>query len=362
MLIMPFRIYVLFFALSTLLACQATSEQEAAAQETEKEATEAPKDGVPRVKVVAAEQRSLSLRRQSNGRLRARQIITLKSRSAGLVVTAPEEGQYYAKGSLLLQIDPQPQALQVAAAKTAVAEADFRLQELTIRMENASGSDTLTRIQKDNILIQSGLPTAKARLAEAEWLLSQSRVEAPFSAVVADVQIQAFDQVSSGEIICQLIDLSQLEVEFFLLEKELMDSPEKQSIYVTLSELPDLRIAARLEVVNPKVDDNGLVRVRALLQNPPKTARLFPGRNVGISLENRSPSVICVPKSAVVLRSNKAVVFVYDSTSKRAEWRYVTVAYENDQEVGITEGLQTGDLVMYSGHINLDHQSPVDVE
>lgn len=358
---MPLRPYALFFALFLLWGCQ-----EAATETTEAESSEAtqqaPKDGIPTVEVVKAEQRRLSLRRQSNGRLRARQIITLKSRSQGLVVVAPEEGQYYAKGSLLLQIDPQPQALQVAAAKTAVAEADFRLQELTIRMENASGTDTLTRTQKDNILIQSGLPAAAARLAEAEWLLAQSRVEAPFGGVVADVQIQAFDQVSSGETICQLIDLSQLEVEFFLLERELMGSPEKQNIYVTLSELPDLRIAARLEIVNPKVDDNGLVRVRALLQNPPKTARLFPGRNVGISLENLSPPVICVPKSAVVLRSNKAVVFVYDAPSKRAEWRYVTLAYENDEEVGITEGLEAGDLVMYSGHINLDHQSPVHVE
>lgn len=358
---MPFRLYALFVALCLFCGCQEAVTETTVAASSEV-TQEGPKDGIPTVEVVKAEQRRLSLRRQSNGRLRARQIISLKSRSAGLVLEAPEEGKFYAKGSLLLQIDPEAAALQVRAATTAVDEATFRWQELRLRMQDASGSDTLTAIQADNILIQSGLPAAEARLAEANWQLSQCRVEAPFSGVAADVQVQANDQVGSGETICQLIDLSQLEVEFFLLERELQAGIEQQRIFVSLPEQPEQRIAARLDIINPKVEDSGLVRVRALLQNPPKNARLFPGRNVRISLENSSSSVICVPKSAIVLRSNKSVVFVYNAEDQRAEWRYVTVGYENDEEAGITEGLEAGDLVMYSGHTNLDHQSPVHVK
>jgi hypothetical protein len=44
----------------------------------------------------------LALRRQANGKLRARREIVVKSRAGGLVTEAPQEGTYYKDGSLSL--------------------------------------------------------------------------------------------------------------------------------------------------------------------------------------------------------------------------------------------------------------------
>jgi hypothetical protein len=50
---------------------------------------------------------------------------------------------------------------------------------------------------------------------------------------------------------------------------------------------------------------------------------------------------------------------VYDETEKLAKWKYVTVAYENDSEIAITEGLEVGQLAIIEGNLNLDHDAEV---
>jgi multidrug efflux pump subunit AcrA (membrane-fusion protein) len=113
--------------------------------------------------------------------------------------------------------------------------------------------------------------------------------------------------------------------------------------------------------LHPTVDAGGLLRARARLTNY-GNARLYPGMNVTVTLENDSPTVVLLPKSAIVTRSGKALVFAYDPDSQLAKWQYVTVGYENDELVGITEGVQAGQAVIVAGNLTLDHDARVRVE
>jgi hypothetical protein len=112
------------------------------------------------------------------------------------------------------------------------------------------------------------------------------------------------------------------------------------------------------------VDERGLVRIHARLQPDDlrrHSARLLEGMNIRAVLEKRLPNQLVVPKSAVVLRSGKPVVFTYDEASGLAKWNYVTVLHENDTHAAIGEGLRAGDLVIYEGNLNLDHDAKVTV-
>lgn len=132
-------------------------------------------------------------------------------------------------------------------------------------------------------------------------------------------------------------------------------------VFVKPAAFPELRLPATLDILNPRVDDGGLLRVRARLHSYGDT-RLYPGMNVTIVLETMAPVAVVLPKSAIVLRSGRILVFTYDVPSGRAKWQYVTIGYENDEQLAITEGVEPGQQVIISGGLTLYHDSGVRVE
>ena len=89
-------------------------------------------------------------------------------------------------------------------------------------------------------------------------------------------------------------------------------------------------------------------------------ARLFDGMNVRVSVKRSVAGQLVVPKTAVVLRTGKQVVFTLKDG--RAVWNYVTTGLENMTEYTVTgEGMEEGAQVIVTGNVNLAHESPVKV-
>lgn len=84
--------------------------------------------------------------------------------------------------------------------------------------------------------------------------------------------------------------------------------------------------------------------------------------NVTVTLETEAPTAVLLPKSAIVIRSGRTLVFTYDEVSERAKWQYVTVGSENDELVAVTEGVEAGQRVIVSRGLTLDHDAVVRVE
>jgi len=80
-----------------------------------------------------------------------------------------------------------------------------------------------------------------------------------------------------------------------------------------------------------------------------------------VVLEQAVPGLIVVPKSALVLRSGRPVVFTYAPEEGLPKWNYVTVAHENDEQIAVSEGLEPGMLVIFEGNLNLEHDAQVRV-
>ncbi len=88
---------------------------------------------------------------------------------------------------------------------------------------------------------------------------------------------------------------------------------------------------------------------------------LADGMNVKVSVQKSVGRQLVVPKSAVVLRTGRQVVFTLDESGKRAMWNYVQTGLENFGEYTITDGLEEGMDVIVDGNVNLAHESPVSV-
>jgi hypothetical protein len=147
-----------------------------------------------------------------------------------------------------------------------------------------------------------------------------------------------------------------MEVDFSVLESELPLIGVGDKVEVTpYASAVGVRTGSISEI-NPMVDENGMVRVKAKVDGSDK---LFDGMNVRISVKRSLGQQLVVPKTAVVLRSGKQVVFTHQNGV--ALWNYVQTALENMTEYTLVDGLQEGAEVIVSGNVNLAHEAPVKV-
>lgn len=206
--------------------------------------------------------------------------------------------------------------------------------------------------------IRSGYSQAKANLAEAQRNLSHTRVVAPISGVVANLEARANNPSSAFNKCCEVLNDRLMKVDFMVLEGEMGMIAAGQKVEVIPFANTVERAFGAITAINPSVDANGMIQVTAQVDNP--TGKLMDGMNVKVLVKREVPNCIVIPKSAVLYRQNRKVVFV--SENNKAIWVYVEVGLENSTEVTITDNsLTEGQQVIVTNNLNLAHETPIAV-
>ena len=205
--------------------------------------------------------------------------------------------------------------------------------------------------------IKSGLFNLENELKLQEYRYHESFVIAPFSGFVTNIHTTEGNYPAGSEPFCVLMRTDKMEVDFPVMEGEinLIQRGMKVEVrpYFDLNEV----VEGNLVSINPVVDNNGLVSVKATILNP--TGFLFDGMNAKISIQVPVDDVVSIPKEAVVMRSEKPVVFKLKNGNE-AHWVYVKTGAENSDEVVIKDGsIGIGDTIIHKGNIHLAHLSRV---
>ena len=108
--------------------------------------------------------------------------------------------------------------------------------------------------------------------------------------------------------------------------------------------------------INPLVDENGMVRIKARVNGSNK---LFDGMNVRVGVKRSVGEQLVIPKTAVVLRSGKQVYL----RLKEGKAMWELCAYGIGEYGGIYHNRWTGrgHGVITTGNVNLAHEAPVRV-
>ena len=314
------------------------------------------------VRTVAAKQTDFPLRMFSSGTLQAAERTSISMQASGvLAALTMQEGQFVEKGALLAQLEDEALQIRLAQSQVALDEATIEKKDLLLVNRGDPEDDSSVPPEKlAAILTRSGYTRAELNVQQAELELAQTKVHAPFSGIIADVKVKPFQQITAGEEICTLINPATFEAVFKLLEREALQVRVGQPVRIRPVAMTDAEFRGKVTVINPVVSEQGLVTVRARVGGNQR--RLLEGMNVEVVIEQRIPDQVVVPKSAVVLRSGRPVVFTYDAEARLAKWNYVTIAHENDEAVAIAEGVEAGDLVIHEGNLNLDHDAAVTLD
>jgi membrane fusion protein (multidrug efflux system) len=265
-----------------------------------------------------------------------------------------QNGQKVKAGDLLAVIDDFEYKTQLIQAQQGLEKAQINFKD--DMMSNFSSFDTAGMPQSKIRIsrIRSGLNDALTNLTIAEYNYNNTRIYAPLDGVVANADAMQWNPSLNYKSLCTIIFDEVMQVEFPVIESEYGFISEWMPIDIIPFINGHSIISGRIKQINPLVDENGMIKVKAEFQN---NGRLIDGMNVKIVIKKPVPKCLVVPKEALVIRQGKDVIFVRQDSL--AIWKYVTVEFENSTSVSVKEGLESGDLVIVSGNINLAHETIV---
>lgn len=294
------------------------------------------------------------------------------ARTSGVVEEVfVRENDYVEAGEILVQIDSTEAAIQLAQANAQLASARAAYQER--QLATVTSGDPLLELtpeereERDRLIrIESGLEAAEFDVDRAELEMDLTRVRAPFSGRVADLQAVEGTYLSSGSEVLTLVQIDPIRVQVNVLESDVVYLNEGRRATVRFTAVPGEAFDARVESVNPLVDPgNRAARVTLTLPNP--GSRILSGMYASVSVEGQAyPDRILVPREAVVERGedNRKVVFVAMDVNEEGEattdWRYVTTGYSNETHVEIvpaedTYMVEPGEIVLVQAHHYIAH-------
>lgn len=293
----------------------------------------------------------------SNGKIRAAESADLYFRSAELIAEVNvRNGQRVTSGQVIARLDPFKLNDQRTEREAALAQARLELKDVLIGQ--GYNPDDIESVPADVVQLaktRSGLVQAEAAYSSTMKDLENITLRAPFAGLVANLKGSRHSMASTSEAFCRIIDDSKMCVDFQVLESELPLLSQGGTVEVSPYSSSAAYIGTITEI-NPLVDERGHIGIKAVLS---KAAGLVDGMNVRIRSSRNLGNRLVVPKTSVVLRSGRQVVFTYKDG--KAVWNYVTTGLENLDSYEITEGLKKGDSVIIRGNENLAHGSPVKI-
>ena len=305
----------------------------------------------------------------AEGQAAALRIAPLHAQVEGPVIdVSVREGAFVSAGDIIARIDPAEYELARKEAQGALEQAEASYQDLTLGDETIEDPELL-EVRQAQARIRSGLAGAEARLEQAVYEVEKTMIRAPYSGRVANLVVDVGTRLSMNDSIATIVDLSSVDVDVQVLESEIAALDVGRDATVTFTAFPGEDVRAQVVTVNPVVDPVSHVgRATVRLRNP--GARILPGMHANVRIAGRLfEDRVSVPKEAIVERSRREVVFVFEPESEgastgRAKWRYVTTGLENEDAIEVvpsedTDALAEGEIVLIGGHTTLTHDAIV---
>jgi len=209
-----------------------------------------------------------------------------------------KNGDHVRRGQVLAQLDLFKLRNVIAQQQRAIEQAQLQIEQARLHMQDviiSQGYDpdkesSIPASVKHTADVKSGyalsvsqMASAKTRLAAAQHELRSGVLTAPFDGVVANVAVQAHQLAQAGAVVCRVIATVNMSVEFRVMETDLSKYKVGTPVIVVPVADNSTRYKATISEINPVVDQQGAVTLRARIAN---ASNLFDGMNVNILVEN----------------------------------------------------------------------------
>lgn len=308
----------------------------------------------PLVEVVQPERALVRDELVTFGSLRSDESTMIRPEVDGRVASLQfREGQAVKAGDLLVSLDDAIARAELAQARANLdlAEKSFERTQMLFK-RGASNAQTLDEAQ-------SQLQAARASLALAQARLDKTQIRAPYDGVLGLRLVSAGDYLSAGDNIVNLEVLDPLKLDFRIPQKTVSQLRIGQAVEVTVDSQPGQRFEARVQAINPRLDEAGRSQaVRAQLDN--HEGHLYPGQfvRVAVIIEERADAML-VPEEAVMSQGEQRLLSLVEQGKVRRQ--VVQLGLRREGWVEVREGLRGDEQVIRSGWHKVFPGDPVRV-
>jgi len=269
--------------------------------------------------------------------------------------------------------DPQNSVEKQVVIK---AQAEFKQADELFRKGIISRTEYETaRTQLEQVLIESGemkdeiraaakgVTQAEIRVKKAQLDLEKTKIRAPFSGIITDIQISPQENLSAGAALFTLVNINRIQVNATVLESEIGKMKLGRDVDLKFSAFPDRILKGKVTAISPIVNpEDKTCRVIITMNNPEELIRPGMHAEVEIPAEIYRDRLL-VPQDAVIIRANRKLVFVFEDGL--AKWNYIDIGLENEyfaevlQEKDQEGGLKPGMQVLVDGHFTMAHDARI---
>jgi membrane fusion protein, multidrug efflux system len=327
------------------------------------------------VVVATAQRGDLPVYFNGLGTVTAFNTVTVHSRVDGqLISVAFKEGQFVHEGDLLAQIDPRPFQVQLEQAQGQLAKDQAQRKDAEVNLER------FKLLFKEGVIPQQQLDTQAAlvgqvdgaitsdqsQISNAKLQLTYSRITAPISGRIGLRLVDVGNIVHASDTTGLLVitQLQPISVIFSLPEDQL---PQVNSKLRSGVQLPvdafdrddTAKIAAgKLVTIDNQIDlATGTYKLKSIFGNEDNA--LFPNQFVNMHLlVDFKRNLTLIPTPAIQRGPQGTYVYVAGSDNT-AKIRIVTIAQTTGNSVGLSAGLNPGDIVVIDGLDKLQDGSKI---
>ena len=306
------------------------------------------------------------------GTIEPRVEVDVKPQISGIVAEIfKEAGQSVQKGELIARIKVVPDMAQLNSAENRVKLAQLSSQQALrdfertktlydqklVSAEDFEKAQLALRQQREELAnAKDALKIVKEGVSNSMAGNSTTLVRSTIDGTILDIPVKVGNSVTmsntfnDGTTIATVANMNDLLFKGNIDETEVAKLRKGMDLAITVGALTDVRLAARLEFIAPKVSSgttgNQFEIKGALLQSKGVTLRAGYSANAEIILDSRS-QVLSLPESAVKFEGGKAVVYVQtgDKDANTFERRVVQTGLSDGVNIEIRAGLRLGEKV-----------------
>lgn len=263
------------------------------------------------------------------------------------------EGTPVAEGQVLGQLDPRDFQNKVDQAQAAFDLAASDLQ----RFEQLAASGAVSTQALEQA--QAQFVTSRTRLQEAQKMLADTRLLAPFDGVVARRMVEQFANLQPKQPVLRFQALRPLEGVIQIPETLMLYAANREQngplpMFLTFAGWPERQVPARLKEVSTEAAPGTQTYQVVVELDPPAGMNILPGMSATLTAVRSGAAdgvvTVTVPPLAVVVDPARGnLVWVYDPQTQRVERRNVDVGQMRGNGIEISGGVFPGEFVVVAG-------------
>ncbi len=269
----------------------------------------------------------------------------ISAETSGRILSITDRGSRVQRGGIIARLDDRVIQSQYNAAKTG-----FELAEDTFNRLETLYADSIISTQ-DFRSARAQRDQARAQLNQAEKMLQDSQISAPFTGRVEERMIRTGELLNPGQPVVRLVNTDRVRILAGIPERYAGEIGEGSEVEVIFRSLDGETMSSTISYAGNVIDpDTRAFTVEIELENTGE--RIKPDMVVDLRVKRSTlTDVIIIPRTAVLRDEEGVSVFRSSNRNGRkvAELVDVRTGSASGSLIQIVNGLQEGDEIVVSG-------------